>query len=59
VPAPGQDEVLIKVEFSPINPSDLYSIQGTYRPTPHVLGIEGSGTVVRSGGGDLADSLVG
>jgi NADPH:quinone reductase-like Zn-dependent oxidoreductase len=30
-PAPGPNQVLISVEFSPINPSDLMVAQGAYQ----------------------------
>ena len=60
VPTPG--EVLIKVAASPINPSDLMFIRGLYglkKPLPAIPGFEGSGTVMRSGGGFLGRMLVG
>lgn len=44
-------EVLIKVESSPINPSDLYFIRGNrpnLPPLPTIAGLEGSGTVVET-----------
>src|SRR5271166_5299480 len=47
---------------SPINPSDLASLQGLYgakRALPMVPGIEGCGTVVRTGPGLLARRLLG
>ena len=37
LPSPGRDEVLVKVAFSPINPSDLATLKGHYGfkdPTP-------------------------
>ena len=46
--APGPNQVLIGVEFSPINPSDLMLAQGIYafRPAlPTVIGNEGVGRV--------------
>lgn len=58
VPKPGQ--VLVKVERSPINPSDIGNMKGSYdktikaRTLPYQLGFEGSGTVVQSGGGVMA-----
>ncbi|MBS0010339.1 MAG: zinc-binding dehydrogenase [Bacteroidales bacterium] len=57
VPEPGPGEVLVKMSFSPVNPSDLSLLKGTYagRPDyPLIPGIEGSGRVVKSGRGFLA-----
>ncbi len=62
VPVPKRGEVLIRVAASPINPSDLLMLSGEYgveRPCPFVPGLEGSGEVVASGGGFLAQSLIG
>lgn len=56
LPTPGPGEVLVKMEYSPINPSDLSFLQGTYseKPTyPVIPGIEGSGTVIAVGKGIL------
>jgi hypothetical protein len=42
--APGPNQVLIGVEFSPINPNDLMVAQGIYAfrpPLPTVIGNEG------------------
>ncbi|KAL4506569.1 hypothetical protein ABPG72_000140 [Tetrahymena utriculariae] len=61
IPQPHQGEVLIRVESTPINPSDASFLKGSYsssRKTPCVPGFEGSGVVVKSGGGDIADSLL-
>jgi NADPH:quinone reductase-like Zn-dependent oxidoreductase len=61
LPKPAQDEVLVKIAIAPINPSDLIFIGGknpSARPLPSAPGFEGSGTVVESGGGDLADQLL-
>ena len=49
---PSTNEVLIKMEFAPINPSDLGVMNGTRKYTdqvPHPVGLEGSGTVVAVG----------
>eukprot|EP00301_Raphidiophrys_heterophryoidea_P016070 c2525_g1_i1.p1 GENE.c2525_g1_i1~~c2525_g1_i1.p1 ORF type:complete len:361 (-),score=95.97 c2525_g1_i1:316-1398(-) len=59
VPVPKSGEVLVKVECSPINPSNLSALQGTYDNSSSVTlpartGSEGSGTVVASGGGVFA-----
>src|SRR3984893_13964554 len=52
--APGPNQVLIGVEFSPINPSDLLLARGIYalRPAlPTVIGNEGVGRVLAVGAG--------
>jgi D-arabinose 1-dehydrogenase-like Zn-dependent alcohol dehydrogenase len=52
--APGPNQVLIGVEFSPIDPSDLLLAQGIYalRPAlPTVIGNEGVGRVLALGQG--------
>ena len=52
--APGPNQVLIGVEFSPLNPSDLLLAQGIYgvRPAlPSVIGNEGVGRVIALGAG--------
>lgn len=62
VPVPQAGEVLVKIEASPINPSDGAFILGLYstnKPYPTVPGFEGSGTVMSSGGGLLAWRLIG
>ena len=54
VGAPAEDEVIIALEASPINMSDLLMISGRYgyRPKlPSVMGTEGVGRVVAVGGG--------
>src|SRR5258708_10378483 len=53
-PEPGVNQVLVGVEFSPINPNDLSLARGTYavRPAlPTVIGNEGVGRVLRVGPG--------
>ena len=52
--APGPLQVLIGVEFSPINPNDLMVAQGIYAfrpPLPAVIGNEGVGQVLAVGPG--------
>jgi NADPH:quinone reductase-like Zn-dependent oxidoreductase len=52
--APGPNEVLIGIEFAPLNPSDLLLAQGIYgvRPAlPSVIGNEGVGRVIAVGAG--------
>src|ERR1700731_946678 len=54
VGAPAEDEVIIALEASPINMSDLLMIAGRYgyRPKlPSVMGTEGVGRVIAIGGG--------
>ncbi len=61
-PKPKRGEVLVKVISSPVNPSDvLYcaGLYGTRQKLPVTPGFEGCGTVVASGGGFMADRLVG
>ena len=51
---PGQNEVLIQVEFSPLNPNDLMLAQGIYSvhpELPSVIGNEGVGRVLAIGSG--------
>lgn len=62
LPHVEKGEVLVKMGAAPINPSDIGVIRGTYlhRPNyPITPGIEGSGVVVASGGGFLANFYVG
>jgi NADPH:quinone reductase-like Zn-dependent oxidoreductase len=52
--APGPNQVLVGVEFSPLNPSDLLLARGIYgiRPVlPTVIGNEGVGRVLAMGAG--------
>jgi NADPH:quinone reductase-like Zn-dependent oxidoreductase len=52
--APGPNQLLIGVEFSPINPNDLSVARGTYAfrpPLPAVIGNEGVGRVLALGPG--------
>lgn len=49
---PGKNQVLVKIEFSPINPSDVASIAGVYpvsAKVPHPVGYEASGTIAAIG----------
>jgi NADPH:quinone reductase-like Zn-dependent oxidoreductase len=53
-PEPGTNQVLVGVEFSPINPNDLSVARGTYalRPAlPTVIGNEGVGRILSVGSG--------
>jgi NADPH:quinone reductase-like Zn-dependent oxidoreductase len=61
-PQPRKGEVLVRMAASPVNPSDLASLQGLYgvkKALPVVPGIEGSGMVVQTGPGYLARRLLG
>jgi NADPH:quinone reductase len=58
-PKPRTGQVLVKIERSPINPSDLSNLKGSYNSAqraalPCTVGFEASGTVVQSGGGLVA-----
>ena len=53
-PEPAAGEVLLRVTFAALNPADRYLAQGEYPakpPMPHILGRDGSGTIVRTGHG--------
>jgi NADPH:quinone reductase-like Zn-dependent oxidoreductase len=55
-------EVWIQLKAAPINPSDLAMVAGTYphkKTHPFVPGLEGSGIVVASGGGFMANYMLG
>jgi NADPH:quinone reductase-like Zn-dependent oxidoreductase len=50
--APGADEILVRVNYSPVNYSDLLTAWGFYfilPPVPAVIGGEGAGTVEQVG----------
>jgi mitochondrial enoyl-[acyl-carrier protein] reductase / trans-2-enoyl-CoA reductase len=58
-PAPGANEVVVKMSAAPINPADLNSIEGKYpikAALPATPGMEGVGVVMEAGVGvrDLA-----
>jgi NADPH:quinone reductase-like Zn-dependent oxidoreductase len=62
IPTPGPGEVLIRVEASPCNPSDLMYLLGLYGiPTRYGMaaGFEGCGMVEESGGGFFAGLMKG
>jgi NADPH:quinone reductase len=65
VPAPGPDEVLIRIAYSGVNFMDIHTRQGKYAGSrtypltlPSTLGIEGAGTIEVVGSG-VADFRVG
>ena len=54
VPQPATNQVLVRVEASPVNPSDLAFLRGGYnvrKALPAISGFEGAGTVVSTGEG--------
>src|SRR3954452_21063146 len=60
VPAPGADEVLVKVAAAGVNRPDVLQTRGLYPPppgAPDILGLEVAGEVVAAGEG--ADELLG
>lgn len=66
MPVPASGQVLVQVHFAPLNPSDIANLKGAYASNgiytysyPLAGGNEGSGTVVKSGGGMMANRLVG
>ena len=62
VPRPKAGEVLVRVAASPVNPSDLMFLRGTYghkKKLPVVPGFECSGEVVAAGAGLLGRYLLG
>lgn len=62
IPKPASGQVLIRMEASPINPSDLAFLHGHYhskKKMPTTPGFEGSGYVVESGGGIMGWKLKG
>jgi len=61
LPAPGPGQVLIEVIMAPVNPSDLFFVQGGYgqpRTEGVAAGFEGVGRVI-AGNGALAEALQG
>jgi len=62
LPPLRKNEVLVRMDAAAINPADLYLSRGNYgtkKPLPTVPGFEGSGVVVKTGGGLLAWRLLG
>jgi NADPH2:quinone reductase len=53
-PEPAHDQVLIRVEVSPVHPADFSFVRGTYRVRPvfpQVAGLSGAGHIVATGPG--------
>lgn len=64
VPTPGPNQVLVRMHAAPINPSDLFALNGLRydgkpRNYPYTPGGEGCGTVVTTGSGMMAKMLKG
>jgi NADPH:quinone reductase len=62
VPEPGQGQVRVRMIASPINPSDLLTVQGRYGVLPKlpaIPGYEGVGVVDKAGPGLIGQFLVG
>jgi NADPH:quinone reductase-like Zn-dependent oxidoreductase len=62
VPEPKAGEVRVRMILSPINPSDLLTVEGRYGvvpPLPFVPGYEGVGVVEKAGPGLIGKLLVG
>jgi NADPH:quinone reductase-like Zn-dependent oxidoreductase len=62
VPRPGRGQILVKIDSSPINPSDNSFIRGLYRTRkvlPVIAGFEASGTVVATGNDLMSKRLLG
>jgi len=58
---PGFNQVVVKIEYAALNPSDIYALHGAYRPTQGKasVGNEGSGTIVAVGENLLVPHKVG
>jgi NADPH:quinone reductase len=62
VAEPGRDEILIKIDSSPINPSDNSFLKGLYstkKTLPVIPGFEASGLVVATGNSFMSKRLLG
>ena len=62
VQTPGKGEILVKMDSSPINPSDWSFIRGLYssmKTLPVIPGFEGSGVVVATGNDYFSKRLLG
>ena len=62
VPVPAKGEVLVKIDSSPVNPSDLSFLKGNYstkKQLPVIPGFEASGLVVATGNDFMSKRLLG
>jgi NADPH:quinone reductase-like Zn-dependent oxidoreductase len=62
VPQPGEGEVLVRVKYAPVNPSDVMFIKGMYgrpRVAGSPAGFEGMGEVVACGDDSVAKAFDG
>eukprot|EP00123_Amoebidium_parasiticum_P022157 comp8123_c0_seq1/m.3602 comp8123_c0_seq1/g.3602 ORF comp8123_c0_seq1/g.3602 comp8123_c0_seq1/m.3602 type:complete len:366 (-) comp8123_c0_seq1:126-1223(-) len=62
VPVPKPGQVLVKIHYSTVNPSDTAFVKGMYGKKfepPCMAGFEASGVVVQNGGGMMGYRLVG
>ncbi len=62
IPVPRRGQVLVKVEVAPLNPADVMFVRGRYiqqKPLPVVPGMVASGIVIASGGGLVANVMLG
>lgn len=59
IPRPGKGEVLVKMTAAAVNPSDYVGWKSGSEEEPQMIGKEGAGVVVASGGGMVANHLVG
>ncbi len=60
-PEPQTDEVLVKMDASPVNPSDIAFLRGMYnvnKALPAVPGFEGTGIIIKSGD-ETSENLIG
>lgn len=59
-PVLEDNQVLVKMEYTTLNPSDYYTIMGRYpsSTSPTIVGLEGSGVVTQAGSNAYAQSLL-
>ncbi len=62
LPKPGKGEILIKIDSSPVNPSDNSFLRGNYgsrKKPPIIPGFEASGKVIATGNDFMSKRLLG